>query len=207
MTSALTVSYLCFLLWAGRSWQAMVRAFCFWAVLKLTGVCVVAFLFIDILVLALSTRVNQFQDYFCPLESYRVTGPPTNAITSQISLMSSLSLFLLFLSFSSACCLYLSLLPLYPPSLLIKAHDRPRLGQFLHWEAADRNRDIWNSEHFLAWWVLRFSFPQPLWQGITAFNAFSTSRWSQVPFQCDSIPTGMSNLARLLFGPSSPQTT
>ena len=29
MTSALlTVSYLCFLLWAGRNWQAMVRMFC-----------------------------------------------------------------------------------------------------------------------------------------------------------------------------------
>ena len=127
-------------------------------------------------------------------------GAQTDAITSQILLMSSLLPFLLFPSFSSACCSCSYLFPLYPPLWLIKAHDRPCLGQFLHWKTANGNRDIWYSEHFLAWYVLRVCFCQHLWQGIAASNAFSTSRWREVPFQCDSIPTGMSNLARLLFG-------
>jgi len=97
----------------------------------------VAFLFVDILVLALSTRVNQFQDYFYIADIFPFALSIVSLILVSLLLMIDLAL------------------------------DNSYTGR--------PQTEIGIFGILSIFWL--------------AFNAFSTSRWSQVPFQCDSIPT------------------
>ncbi|PPQ84686.1 hypothetical protein CVT25_014217 [Psilocybe cyanescens] len=96
-----------------------------------------AFLLVDIIVLALSTRVNQFQDFFYVADIFPLV-------------LSIISLILVVLLFT----VDLTLINSYT------GRAQSEIGVF---------------GVLSIFWL--------------AFNAFSTARWHQIPFQCDSIPT------------------
>jgi len=97
----------------------------------------VVFLLVDIIVLALSNHVNQFQDFFYVADLF----PFALSIISLVVVLSLLALDL---------------------ALINSYTGRPQ------------------SE------IGVFGVLSVFW---LAFNAFSTSRWRQIPFQCDSIPS------------------
>ncbi|KAH9475925.1 hypothetical protein JR316_0011487 [Psilocybe cubensis] len=96
-----------------------------------------AFLLVDIIVLALATRVNQFQDFFYVADIFPLA-------------LSIISLILVVLLFT----VDLALINSYT------GRAQSEIGIF---------------GVLSIFWL--------------AFNAFSTARWRQIPFQCDSIPT------------------